>query len=94
MWVPFVDGFLHLQYYKHWSTHLRVQLMDEVSNKYPEMGYFVNQSPIKIIAENAINTKNRNDLARGVLRRASAAQMESLGMNLRGSHLQCTQFRC
>lgn len=46
---------------------------------YLTLGLFVNHWPIKIIAENAINTKNWNDLARLTLRRATESQMAALG---------------
>ncbi|KAL5331085.1 hypothetical protein ACEPPN_000614 [Leptodophora sp. 'Broadleaf-Isolate-01'] len=52
---------------------------------YLTLGLFVNHWPIKIIAENAINTKNWNDLARLTLRRATESQMAALGAALNAS---------
>lgn len=46
---------------------------------YPTLGLFMNHWLVKIIAENVINNKNRNDLARNALRPASPSQMKALG---------------
>ncbi|KAG4427132.1 hypothetical protein IFR05_017385, partial [Cadophora sp. M221] len=61
--VAWSDGFLHVQHWGHVSILIKVNIAEILFIMYPTLGLFVNHWPVKIIAENAINTKNRNDLA-------------------------------
>lgn len=77
--VPKPDGFLQKQYYKNASMETKMIMMERVVRIWPELGLFVGFWPFKIVAENAINSKNRNDLFRGTRRPCTPQQMASLG---------------
>ncbi|KAG4431780.1 hypothetical protein IFR05_012737 [Cadophora sp. M221] len=78
--VAWTDGFLHIQHWSQVSILIKVNIAEILLIMYPTLSLFVNHWPIKIIAENVINTKNRNDLARGSLWPASPTQMRALGI--------------